>query len=551
MADGREGFLTVSYRAPSEVGSTQPEEPAKTAVGDTPPSPRLLGDYELLRPLGKGGMGVVYQACQRSANRLVALKIIRPEQLQDLEPQQREPWLRRFRAEGQAAARIAHEHVVTVYEVGEADGQLYYSMRYVEGQNLAQLLKENGPLPERQAAAYLEPVARAVQAVHEQGILHRDIKPANILLDSLDRPLLTDFGLAKLLTDAPNTLATCGPIGTPPYMAPEQTHEGGTITAATDVYGLGATLYHLLTGRPPFQAPQQGETLRLIREEEPVSPRRLNSAVSRDLETICLKCLEKDPARRYSLAQELADELGRCLRHEPIRARPVSKPERLWRWCKRNPWVSSLAAGLVLALLTGAMVSSYLAVRYGTLNGQLEREQQRTQQALGNERTARLAQREMLDDMTSVAIDDSLSRQPKLGKEQATFLKRALAEYERFVRDMGEDETSRAGVAAAYYRVGLIGHRLGLTGQAEQAYRQSARQYAQLVSDFPDVRAYRSLMGKTHNNLGLVLSDLKHLEDAAAEYRQALTIRKRLAAEYPTIHEYRGDMAASLHNIGL
>jgi serine/threonine protein kinase len=307
---------------------------AKGAVGNETGVPRVLGDYEILERLGKGGMGIVHRARQLSANRIVALKVIRPERLEDLPPEQCREWLRRFRAEGQAAARVDHENVVTVYEVGEVNGQLFYSMRYVEGRSLADLLRENGPMPDRKAAAYLEPVARALHHVHGHGILHRDLKPGNILVDGTGRPLVADFGLAKWLKDEPDTVQTHGPLGTPDYMAPEQASDGALAVAASDVYSLGATLYALLTGRPPFQAPDPIETLRQVMDAEAVPPRRLNPAIARDLETICLKCLNKQPHKRYGSADELARDLKRFLDGKPITSRPVGWAERTLKWAK-------------------------------------------------------------------------------------------------------------------------------------------------------------------------------------------------------------------------
>ena len=338
----------------------------------------LLGDYELLGELGRGGMGVVYRACQLSAGRLVALKVVRADRLLDLSPENRAIWLERFRTEARAAARIEHEHVVTVYDVGEVDGRPYYSMRFVEGQSLAQLLRQ-GPLPGDRAAALLEPVARAVHCAHSHGILHRDLKPQNILLDAQGRPCVTDFGLAKVLEAAQDVTRTGDWLGTPSYVAPEQAIDPARATAASDVYSLGATLYHLLTGRPPFQAATVPETLHQLAHQEPVAPRRLNPAVPRDLETIALRCLRKEPGKRYHSAQDLADDLRRFLGGEPIRARPVGALERAWLWSLRQPAKAALLAVSVAAalLLAGLVV--------GVLQARLEREARKEEERLRSE----------------------------------------------------------------------------------------------------------------------------------------------------------------------
>jgi WD40 repeat protein/predicted Ser/Thr protein kinase len=313
------------------------------------PAARVFGGYDILRELGRGGMGVVYLARQRGAGRLVALKLIRLDRLEHLSAAQRRAWTDRFRTEGQAAARVADDHVVTVYEVGVVGGVPFYSMRYVEGQALSDLI-EDGPLLNARAAALMEKVARAVQAVHEQGILHRDLKPQNVMVDGRGRPYVGDFGLAKLLDEPEGVTVTGEGLGSPPYMSPEQATDAARVGPAADVYGLGATLYALLTGQPPFQGRSVAETLHQVKYREPVPPRRLNAGVARDLETVCLKCLEKDPARRYGSAGKVADELRRYLDGVPIVARPVGLPGRLGRWCRRNPMVAGLAAAAVLLL---------------------------------------------------------------------------------------------------------------------------------------------------------------------------------------------------------
>jgi WD40 repeat protein len=333
-----------------------------------------FADYQLLDILGRGGMGVVYRARQRSADRLVALKLIRLDHLVDLPPERQREWLDRFRSEGQTAARLAHDHIVTVYEIGESGGQPFYSMRYLDGPSLAEVLRQ-GPLPGRRAAALLEPVARAVQHAHECGILHRDLKPGNILLDGAGRPFVADFGLAKWTADARPLTQPGAVLGSPLYMPPEQVRDSSRVTEASDVYSLGATLYELLTGRPPFQAATPLEILQLVLDQEPVPPRQLNPAVGRDLETITLKCLHKEPGRRYRSAAELADDLRRYVEGRPVQARPVGPAERLWRWSRRQPLVASLSVAVAfLILATGAV----LLLAYGnTSAARHEAEKQR------------------------------------------------------------------------------------------------------------------------------------------------------------------------------
>jgi WD40 repeat protein/tRNA A-37 threonylcarbamoyl transferase component Bud32 len=318
---------------------------------------RYFGDYELLEEIARGGMGVVYKARQLSLNRTVAVKMILTGRLASAAE------VHRFRAEAAAAANLQHPNIVAIHEIGEHEGQHYFSMDYIEGKNLAELVREN-PLSPARAARYLKDVAEAIQFAHERGILHRDLKPSNVLIDAADQPRVTDFGLAKRVTGDSDLTHSGQILGTPSFIAPEQAAgkrgEGGP---RSDVYSLGAILYHLLTGRPPFVAETLETTLAQVLNAEPATPRLLNPSIPRDLETTCLKCLEKAPSRRYATARELADELGRFLRGEPILARPVSRVEKVWRWGRRNPAVAVLTAGLGLLLIIVAVGSTVAALR--------------------------------------------------------------------------------------------------------------------------------------------------------------------------------------------
>jgi len=277
--------------------------------------PARFGDYELREELGRGGMGVVYRAAQASLGREVAVKMILRGQLASKGDRER------FEAEAQAAARLDHPGIVPVYEVGEVGGRPYFSMKHVRGTTLAQRLAD-GPLPPREAAQLLASVARAIHFAHMRGVLHRDLKPSNILLDEHGEPHVTDFGLAKQLTDAHSLTKTGAVLGTPAYMAPEQASGNrGQIGPASDVYSLGVILYHMLTGRPPFQAASPGEMVLLVLEQDPVPPRMLNPKADRDLEMICLRCLQKPIDLRYASAAALADDLEAYLNDESISAR--------------------------------------------------------------------------------------------------------------------------------------------------------------------------------------------------------------------------------------
>ena len=327
-----------------------------------------FGDYELLEEIARGGMGVVYKARQRNLDRIVAVKMIMAGPLAGKE------FVQRFRTESAAAAILQHPNIVAIHDVGVHEGRHYFSMDYVEGQNLAQLVGQQ-PLSANKAARYMEIIAEAIHYAHEHGILHRDLKPSNVLIDAAtDQPRVMDFGLAKRFGVLPSggsgpaeagtpswdITVTGQVLGSPNFMPPEQAGaKRGKVGRPSDVYALGGILYYLLTARAPFQADSLEHLITQVLQAEPVSPRLLNPSIPRDLETMTLKCLEKEPSRRYQTAQELADELDRVLRQEPIQARPVNTPEKLWRWCCRKPALASALGFAITALLVGLAATSW------------------------------------------------------------------------------------------------------------------------------------------------------------------------------------------------
>jgi serine/threonine-protein kinase len=349
FADAPEGVCSVClFRTGLAARANEDDEAFEPTVA------RMLkdfGDYELLEEIGRGGQGVVYRARQKSLNRIVALKVI------GLAHWATEAHVKRFRLEAEAAASLNHPCIVPIYEVGERDGACYFSMGLVEGGQLDAVAKRE-PIPIRHAAELIAKLARTVAYAHEHRILHRDIKPGNILLDAKGEPHLTDFGLARLVEAESTVTHTMEVLGTPSYMAPEQAvGNNAGVTGATDIYGLGAVLYQLLTGNPPFAGGTTYETVRLVLDTEPRQPRLLNPKIDRDLNTICLKCLEKDPRRRYASALALAEDLERWLKHEPIRARRTGLVTGGRKWVRRNPSIAVMAAMLlVLAVPLGVMI---------------------------------------------------------------------------------------------------------------------------------------------------------------------------------------------------
>lgn len=342
-ADPQVAETVIQQAESSETQFETPEAKSKArTAGGRRGMLKSFGDYEVLAEIARGGMGVVYRARQTRLNRVVAVKMILQGQLAS------DGDIQRFYSEAEAAARLEHPGIVPIYEVGEHDGQHYFSMGFVDGESLADRVRR-GPLPAREAASLVKDVAEAIEYAHQHGIVHRDLKPGNILLTRDGHPRVTDFGLAKAIEHDSGLTASGQVLGTPSYMPPEQAagriREVGPLS---DLYSLGAVLYCLLVGRPPFQGVTVMETLKHVVESTPVSPRLLNPSVDRDLETICLKCLEKTPAHRLVSAGELAEELRRYLAGEPIRSRRVNAATRLWRWCKRKPLAAALVASVLV-----------------------------------------------------------------------------------------------------------------------------------------------------------------------------------------------------------
>ncbi|HEY2251740.1 MAG TPA: serine/threonine-protein kinase, partial [Planctomycetaceae bacterium] len=377
------GEKAASLAANSACDINDPTLPFQER-GAPPPNAaaRYFGDYELLAEIARGGMGVVYKARQANLNRLVALKMILSGQFAN------DSDVQRFYAEAEAAARLDHPGIVPIFEIGQHDGQHYFSMAFVEGESLARKVAV-GPLPPREAAQMVGKVSEAVEFAHQKGIVHRDLKPANILLDRAGQPRVTDFGLAKQMHGDSGLTRSGQIMGTPSYMPPEQAAgKIDEIGPAADIYSLGAILYELLTGRPPFKGASPLDTIKQVATCEPVSPRQLQPTVPRDLETICLKCLQKAPAKRYPTAQALDEDLRRYLDGRPVKARPVGPLERGLRWVRRNSAVAALLGALIAVLAAGFVTSTLFAVSARFQAGRADAKTEEAQRETAAARTA-------------------------------------------------------------------------------------------------------------------------------------------------------------------
>ncbi len=525
---------------------------------------RDFGDYEIVRELARGGMGVVFLARQVSLNRPVAIKMILAGQLAD------EADVRRFHTEAEAAANLDHPGIVPIHEVGQHEGQHYFSMGFVDGPSLAQRLAD-GPITPREAAELMARVAEAIAYAHRRGLIHRDIKPGNILLDRDGSPRITDFGLAKRV-ESDSALTASGQImGTPSYMPPEQADgRGAAAGPKADVYAIGATLYALATGRPPFQAATPMDTILQVIHQEPVPPRRLNAGIPRDLETICLKCLEKDPARRYATAEALVDELRRFLDGKPILARPVGPHERAWRWSRRNRLAAALLTVVALLTAAGTATITGLWLRADNLRQKAVSAEGRTRVALAQavdageradrargeavaagrraEASAATARQAVNDYLDRITEAPQLKRPGLLGLRR-DLLSLALGYYEGFLRESAADPGLRAESAAAGHRVAIILSELGDTRQSLEVARQAVALGDELVREHPDRVAYQHLLAASLNSLANPMRTERRLEDAADVYRRGIAILEGLVKSDPQDIHAAEDLAMQTSNL--
>ncbi len=499
---------------------------------------RYFDDYEVESELGRGGMGVVYKARQISLNRVVALKMIRAGVLADSAEMQR------FQKEAEAVALLDHPGIVPVYEVGEYNDQRYFSMKLINGASLAEQVK-SFQADLRAGATLLAETAEAVHHAHMRGVLHRDLKPANILIDSEGHPHVTDFGLAKRIHDDVEMTASGAILGTPAYMSPEQAAgRRGTVTTATDVYGLGSILYALLTGKGPFGGDSLADTLQAVKERPPESPRTVNGHVPRDLETICLKCLAKDPRRRYASAQALADDLRCWLDSRPISARRVSPVERTWLWCKRQPVVAGLAAAVTLAVIGGfAGIFAVQAQSNRVLKAALNRESL----ALKDANAQSFQAEEAIESFYSGISQDVILRRPELTELRGRLLGSALKFYEKRIKYLTEksqdDEQMFTYIAGGLDRIASL---QGMLGDRDAAIR-TRRRLIELYDTHPQL-GERSAAEAWHS-LGELQRLAGHPEDAVSSLREALN-RFEEITYVPKVALTQADLGRLLFDMG-
>lgn len=511
--------------------------------GAAKPVEDFIGQYELLAEIGRGGMGVVYKARHEALKRVVALKVIKSGE--HAHPQE----IARFEAEAEAVAQLNHPGIVTIYEVGREAGRNYFSMEFVEGESLSARIAK-GPLEGRIAAELCAGVCDAVACAHENGIVHRDLKPANVLLDSRDQPRVTDFGLAKQL-DADSEITATGQIlGTPSYMPPEQARgDASQIGPLADVYSIGATLYAMLTGRPPFRSSSPMETIFQVLQGDLIFPRRLDAKIPIDLETICVKCLEKDPSRRYQSAAEVAAELRRFLADEPIRARRIGPLARFWRLCRRYPVVSSLYALVLITLMAGVGVSSYFAVlasqRATLLESAIEDEKQAKQAA---QKQGKIA----LDTLETVVfhVDQELEGLPGSTAVRKRILNKVLEELDQVAAKSRGNVDLNKGIVHFQFAQMLRNVSEGDAGENSRAATEqfeASLQLLQSVNDSDAADDYSRLMqAVVRGNLGDHLNRIGELKEGAEQLQIALESCRELAERHADEERYTGGLAVTL-----
>ncbi|MBI3406980.1 MAG: protein kinase [Planctomycetes bacterium] len=509
--------------------------------------PEYLGEYHILREIGRGGMGVVYEAEQKSLGRRVALKVLPFHRLMD------PLYLKRFQREAQAAARLHHTNIVPVFGVGEYEGIHFYAMQFITGHGLDRVVKELknsaagtanqeviAALSDQSFSQYCRRVARigvqvaeALAYAHSQGILHRDIKPSNLLLDSAGIVWVTDFGLAK--ADSTEDLTHTGDlVGTLRYVAPERL--AGLSDARSDLFSLGLTLYELLTLRPAYDEKTQGLLVQQVTAAEPPLPRRLDRRIPSDLNTIIQKAIAKEPERRYATASEMSKDLQRFLDDRPIEARRTSRLELAWRWGRRNPALAGLTAALFAALLIGL----------GAVLWQWRLTERQRQQAEANFQKARDA----VDECFTVVTQNPVLQEPGMEAARHVLFQTALKYYQDFLNQRADDAGTQADLARAYYRLGYITERIGSKSEARAAYEQASVLFEKLAGSEPDNTPFRVELAQCYQSQGELQRLTGQSDRAETEFLKALRVREELAGDHHNQPDYQNDLAGTLQSLG-
>lgn len=525
---------------------------AITTHGPNPPPVirKRIGGYEILQEIGRGGMGVVYRARQLGLNRIVALKVI---QAANVSPGQQS----RFRAEAVAIAQLAHPNIVRVIEIGEQDDDHFISLEYAAEGSLDRKLL-SGPFAIRAAAEVVETLARAVDYAHEMGIIHRDLKPGNVLISADGVVKVADFGLAKWYLAPTSEQTQSGALlGTPCYMAPEQA--GGRahqIGPATDIYALGVILYELLIGSPPFMSDSTFETLENIRMQEPPSLRRLRRAVPRDLETICLRCLQKDPRRRFLSARDLAGDLHRFLEHEPIKSRSIRSYEKCWRWLRRHAVISSLTTAMLVMALVGIFFVIQHRMEVDDLSSNVVLSTQRVKLSERIAATAKSEAQATIDQTTELV--DRLSREgldmmwrPGLSDIGQQSLDRVLVYYQDLLKKVPNDSRLGQRAANAYVIVGQFQRERGKVVTGEKNIRQGVELWTRLSQTHPNDLEIKAGLARGLVQLAVLDSARDRADQAEIHYREAVKILDDLIDRAPTDHSHKHRLSNALLNLAV